>query len=288
MLVERTIASFLPAGGISALAYTYQVIAGFSSVIGAGVTTTLLPTITRDNSSRGKLALIHEGFYYLLVVLLPVSFGAYVLSEPFVLILFHHGAFTAASVIQSTQIFRAYAFAIIFVEMAGLFQVPFWADRRYRMIIFHNGLMAIVNVLLDLLLAPLFGVVGLALGFTLTCGVSSVRMLWLLSKVYGPVMTKERVTSALKPLAATTAMAIVVLLLRQPVSVLIMSRSSQFYNEVFRTILLVGVGSATYVAAGMLGRMQPFPALYGGLRAQMRRFSGSIFSPRESQRATDR
>jgi putative peptidoglycan lipid II flippase len=269
ILAERTVGSFLPAGSISELTYAFQVVMGFSAVIVAGVTTTLMPTLAQESSNSGKLRLIQQGFHYLLVAVLPLAFGVFLLARPLVLILFHHGAFSAANVAETTKVFQAYAFGILFATMAVLFQAPLLADRRYSLVISHNALMGLLNIILDLLLAPFLGVAGLALGYTLTSAASCLRLAWQLERRYGSFWTRTKLSSAAKPLVATLPMAIIVVALRSPVSALALSQVGQFYNEIFRTVVLAGVGTVTYVAGGIAGRMEPFPTMYRTLRSRL-------------------
>ncbi len=266
VLFERAIASFLPSGSISALTYNFQVVGGFSTVISAGLVTVLLPRLAQQNAGHERLALMRQGFYYLLVILLPLAMGAFLLSRSFVSILFFHGAFSAASADLATRVFRMYAFSMLFPEMAALLQVPFWADQRYRLLIAHNGMMAGVNVVLDLLLVRMIGVPGLALGFTLTGLVSGGRMAWLLHRDYGLLWTKERLSDLCKPLAATLVMLAVILAVQKPFSAFVFYRTSPFRGEIVRTAALVILGFITYAVAGISTRMEPFPALFLTLR----------------------
>jgi putative peptidoglycan lipid II flippase len=270
IVAERVIGSFLPAGSISALTYSYQVILGFSSVIIAGVTTVLIPMFAQQKSQAGKLTLLWDGFYYLLVLTLPLSFGGYLLARPLVLILFHHGAFSAASVEQTTQVFKAYALSPFFGAISVHFLNLFWADRQYRLLITHNGLMALLNILLDLALAPLWGATGLALGSTVANVASCVRLYRLAGKHYGSLLDGSRLFSALKPLGATLIMTVVVLALRVPVSTSVMFRQGQLRDEIVGAVVLAGAGFVTYLAAGIAARMEPFPTLYRSLALSFR------------------
>jgi putative peptidoglycan lipid II flippase len=270
VLFERAIASFLPAGGISALTYNFQIVGGFSTVISAGLVTVLLPRLAQQNAGHERLALMRQGFYYLLVILLPMAMGAFLLSRSFVSILFFHGAFSAANAELATRVFRMYAFSMLFPEMVALLQVPFWADQRYRLLIAHNGMMAGVNVALDLLLVRMMGLPGLALGFTLTGITSSGRMAWLLHRDYGLLCTKERLSDLFKPLAATLAMLAVILAVQRPFSAFVFSSASPFRNEIGRTGTLVVLGALAYIIAGISTRMEPFPAINLSLRNHWR------------------
>jgi len=264
VLGERVIASFLPAGSISELSYSLQVVGGLTAIILTGVTMPQMPLFAHQNSNAGKLGLLWQGIYYLLVVTLPLACGGYLLARPLVVILFRHGVFSMAAADETARVFRAYAFGIVLSALAVQFQTPFWADRRYATVIRHNGLVAGVNILLDLLLAPFFGVVGIAWGCTLASAFSCLRMGWLVHKRYGSPLPQHGLRSALKPLVATLVMAAVVFEARAPISGLLLSRPNVFYQEVFRAATLIGLGALAYVVSGFVQRMEPFPTLYRG------------------------
>jgi putative peptidoglycan lipid II flippase len=271
LLGEKVIASFLPTGSISALTYCFQAIGGLGAVILGGVTMAQMPMFARQDSIAGKLSLLWQGSYYLLVVTLPLAWGGYLLARPLVFVLFRHGVFTTSAAMEATQVFKGYAFTIFFSALAVQFQTPFWAERRYGTLVWNNTLIALLNIALDLLLVPYWGVVGIALGFTLSSAISCLRMGWLVRRHYGALFPRGSLPCALKALAASLAMALVVFLARRPVSGLVLARVSDFYQEIFRVLVLATLGMATYAASGLIQGMEPFGALYRGVWGRLRR-----------------
>ena len=265
-VAERAIASYLPAGSISALTYAFQLVGGGGAVIVAGVTTSLMPSLAQQKSPWMKLEMVRQGFYYLTVVLLPVVFGGYVLAGPVVMILFQHGAFTAADASATARMFQAYVFGMIFAGMAMLFQAPFWADRKYRVLVIHNSLIAVANVAFDLALVPFLGATALALGYTLAALLSSLRMAWLLSKNYGTVLPKDKLGTVLKPVLISLIMAVVVFAVRKPISAAVFWQAKPLRQEFLATTFIAAVGAATYMVGGVVAGMQPFPNLCTGFR----------------------
>jgi putative peptidoglycan lipid II flippase len=175
MLGERLLASYLTAGSISVMAYSYQVLLGFSSVILTGVTTLLTPLFSKSNSEIHNSALVWEGCQRLMTVLLPAACAIYVLSDLLVVALFEHGAFPAGQRAAAASVVRGYSMAVLFSALAAHLQSPLWAKRHYSRLVGHNAAMAAVNLVLDFALVPFFGAAGLAWGFTISSAVSCVR-----------------------------------------------------------------------------------------------------------------
>jgi len=273
-LVERIIGSYLAAGSISALTYSYQLVMGAGTVVSSGVNLPLIPSLAKQGSPADKIELLWQGLYYLLVLVLPLGCGIYLLAGPLVSVLFLRGAFTGADAIRTAEVIGAYAFGLVFSSLVAHLQTVYWADRKYKLLIVQLALVTLVNVLVDVPLGFAFGAWGLAAGFTLASAASCASMIWLIERDYGRLLSVGRLSVLVKPAAVTAIMATAMLAARGPASYF----SSTLFGygtstEAFsRLCLLSGVGLVVFSAAGLAGGLEPLPSL---ARSVLRRVSNS-------------
>ena len=261
-LVEREIASFLQEGSVTVITYGYQVVMGVTTIVAAGVSTVLMPLFARQRSQHGAMRLIADGLYYLCVTLLPLACFVYLIPDFIVTLIFRHGVFSAAAATDLSRVIRAYAPGLVLSSIGNHFQTPFWAQRRYRLLIVHNTLMAAVNIVLDLALAPFFGVVALALGFSGAALVHAMRLGYLLRRDFREAWDIRTFSAAMKPAVATLVMGAAIVAARH-----LAPGRAVLSGALTSDCILLGCAVAAYVVAGAACRMEPFPTLWQAMRA---------------------
>lgn len=257
-LAERMIGSYLASGSISALTYGYQLVVGAATIISTGMVTPLLPLLAQQKLSCDKLMFLKQGFHYLVGVTLPFSVGFYLLAGPAVRVLFHGNAARVSAGAETVLVVKMYALGITFNVLAQHFQSLHWAERRYRTLIIHNAFVAAVNILLDLILAPEMGVVGLALGFSLAGLASMCRMYWLVSRGYGSPFSSFREAQVLRPAIATVCMGVLVYLGRPWIDAAGGPLLSTLIGKGIKMGAVVATGMLVYFAAAAVMRVNPY------------------------------
>ncbi len=143
--------------------------------------------------------------------------------------------------------------------IAAHLQTLYWAERRYGRMIFHNSLVAVVNISVAYLLVDRFGVGGLALAFSIASMFSVFRLLWLVRRDY-LAYVPARTTFGLAKLAVTGS------LLAGGLRVAAITFGIEGHSVANPTTLITLaiaslVAAAFYFAVGRLSEIDPFPAL---------------------------
>lgn len=170
ILLASLFASYLADGSVSYLYYADRLVQFPLALIGASVSTVLLPTFSRE-AAIGRMDAISDNFdasvRLVMFVTIPAMAGLAALDDPIVGLLFGQGAFGPAAVAATAD--------CLFYLVFGL-----WAVTATRLLTtlhygissildpFYSGVLAIgVNIFGCLLLMPAMGIRGLAVSVSL-------------------------------------------------------------------------------------------------------------------------
>lgn len=170
------------------------------SMLSFAVRAAIYPLMARyHREAPDKLALLHEkATLYLIVLALPVATGVALLAEPIILLVYGEAFLPAVPVLQISV--WAAVFILINVPNARLLLV----DHRQQAASAITGLSMGVNVIANLLLIPLLGIVGSAVARVISSGVFFFTIYAFVQKRIRPVRFWPLLP---RPLLATLIMA---------------------------------------------------------------------------------
>ncbi|WP_023849203.1 murein biosynthesis integral membrane protein MurJ [Ponticoccus alexandrii] len=166
IFADTIIATFLPAGSLSHLYYAdrlYQLPIG---LIGVALGTAILPDIGRRaglGDEAGMRAVLDRALLICLIVGVPVAVIMATLGDWAIRILFVRGAFDLAAAEASGAILAAYALGLVPALSLRSLVVGFHGRGDTRTPLRLLVAATLVNIALKIVLAPMFGAVGLAL-----------------------------------------------------------------------------------------------------------------------------
>ncbi|HWP51385.1 MAG TPA: lipid II flippase MurJ [Clostridia bacterium] len=165
-IVDKAIASRLPAGAVSALSYA-QVLEGFAAAllvsnVGA-VTFSHFSEKSANSDREGLLQSLCRAAELLIVLLLPVSIVAAAASPHLVRLVYARGSFDAKALTATAQAFSGYAAGLVGLSLQTVFLRGLYAVGNTRLPL-KIGLWSIaLNVTLSWALSNMMGVGGIAL-----------------------------------------------------------------------------------------------------------------------------
>ncbi len=213
-LVDRVVASFIAAGAISALYFSFRLIHLPFSIISLALTRSLAPELSRVRGERdgaGLSRLVRFGFEANVFLLAPVSLFLAVFSTEVVRILYERGSFASASVAATALAFRYYALAIVPMGLVTLFNRVYSALEDNRMPLVAAGIGGGLNIIGDLLLfsTPL-AQGGIALASAIAWTVQAGLMLIWLRRSGVSVEVRQLVGAAFRLVVALGAFVAVI------------------------------------------------------------------------------
>lgn len=208
-MLDRTIASVLPEGSVSALSYANRVTGFVTAVFVVSVATAIFPQLSRlsagNNTKKLKSTFVtSSGIMSLLV--LPISAGIMIFSNEIVSLLFLRGAFTSADVERTAQVLFFYSFGLLAFSIKDVMINVFYAIEDTKTPTINSIIALALNTIFNLILLKPMGAGGLALATSISGIITLVMLTFSLRKKIGQLGLKRLFVSLFKMLLATGGM----------------------------------------------------------------------------------
>lgn len=217
-LVDRTIASTISVGAISALMYADSLIQFVQGAFSQTIATVYYPTVTQMAEERQLEKLkeyIRQEINTLILLLCPITVGILLLSEDIISILYGRGAFSDTAVSMTSISLSCYALGIIGSGVREVLSRVFYAFQDTKTPMRNATIGLVMNIVLNLILSRFFGIGGLAFATALSSTLIAV-LLWVrLRKKLGNFEDKKVWTDFYKILLSSIVMALGVILLKK-------------------------------------------------------------------------
>ncbi len=241
VLIDRTIASGIAVGGISALNYANRLNGFVQGLFVASITTVMYPMISKmaaEDNMKGLKSNISEAISIISLLVIPATVGAMIFSEEIVSLLFGRGAFTLEAIKMTGNALFYYSIGMIAFGLRDILSRAFYAlqDTKTPMII--ATIAVVLNVILNFILSRYLGIGGLALATSISAIVGTGLLFITLRRKIGGFGLKEISKSFIKISFASVVMGFIALgsfnFLRQDL------------RESLALIIAIGVGAIVY------------------------------------------
>lgn len=184
-VIDRAFASLLPSGSLSALAYGNRLTYATFQLFVTSFTTVLFPFFSmtaglENYQDLGKK--LFKSLTALFWIVLPLSLGILILSEPLVRLVYHRGAFNEESVRITSQAVLFYAIGLSANSLSNVLSYAFYSLKDTKTPITTGLLRLGVKFALSFALVGVMAHSGLALAESLSWVVKAVLLFFLLPK----------------------------------------------------------------------------------------------------------
>ena len=266
-VVDRSIASSMLTGGVSALSYASVLNTAIQEVLVTGIITILFAhcaQLVAQGEHQKVKAKLSSTIDALILILLPAAAGVIILAEEVVTNILCRGNFDAASVQLTTGALRCYSCGIIFLAIRDTLVKLFYAYKDTKTTTVTSIIAIALNIGLNLLLSRFWGIDGLAAATSIAAAAQCIVLYILLHKKIGDYGTKSTLIVLLKSAAAAGAMAGLLALLKY-------SQAFSSMPALLSLLLMVLIGVAIYFAAAFLLRIRPLTDLLVGIRKKIKK-----------------
>ena len=254
LLLDTLIASFLITGSISWLYYADRLLEFPLGLFGIGIATVILPSLSKlhsKNSATEFTATLDWGIKVISLFGWPALAGLMVLAQPIIMVLFMRGEFSQNDVLQVSMALFAYLSGLLSFMFIKILAPGYYARQDTKTPV-KIGIIAMVsNMAFNLMLAPFFGYVGLAIATTMSATLNA----WLLYRglkregVY--YLSKSTKIFMGKLVFSALVMALVVYQLSNDFDVWL---AMSFTAQVLQLIICIGGGCLSYfIMIALLG-----------------------------------
>ena len=251
-------ARFLPQGAVSDLYYADRLNQLPFALLGIGVGTAMLPSLSRQiaaGNAGAANATQNRALELVLVLALPATAALMIAATPIIQALLQHGALGRESAIATAQALAAFSLGLP-ANIAIKVLVPGFYARADTRTPVRIALIAMgTNLAMNLVLIWPMQHVGLALSTALSCWVNAGLLYWTLHKRGHLTLDARLKRSAARLLLATLAMAALLVLLDPVVSRHVTGRVLE--RAVWLGLLMGAAALVYFGAAFALGAFRP-------------------------------
>ncbi|MDJ0275618.1 murein biosynthesis integral membrane protein MurJ [Sphingomonas sp. 2R-10] len=175
----------LDAGSISYIYYADRLNQLPLGLIGIGLGTILLPTISRQLNRKddaGAMDTQNRGIELALLLTLPATIAFLTVAEPIIRALFQHGAFGAEDTIRCAQALAAFSLGLPAYVLIKVLTPGFYARQDTRTPVRFAMWSIAINIVLNLMLIPTIAHIGPPLATAIAAWVNVAMLYWTLRR----------------------------------------------------------------------------------------------------------
>lgn len=208
-IIDRTLASNLVTGSISALNYANRLEGIILGVFISAISTVIFPMLSKEASNdnqTGIKKIMGYGINIILVITIPATVGLIVLAGPIVQIAFERGAFNSADTIMTSQALIFYSIGLVAMSLRPLLNKVYYSLQDTRTPMTNGAISMAFNIVFNLILMRYMAHSGLALATSIASIIAIVLMYNGLKKKIGSLGTINYIKCGLKSGVASAIM----------------------------------------------------------------------------------
>jgi len=181
---DTLIASFLTAGSISYLYYGNRVFQLPLAIFAIALSVAIFPSVSKKikaKDEKGAILEFRKGFWILIYLLSAATIVGIIFSNEIIWLLFERGEFTRANTLDVAKVLQMYLVGLIPFGLSKLFNLWLFANHKQLKAAKIATISLIAYAISAVLLAKLFGAMGLALSNSISGIVSFI----LIAKEFG-------------------------------------------------------------------------------------------------------
>lgn len=241
VLVDRTIASQLAVGGISALNYANKLNGFIQGIFVISVSTAMYPLISKmaaEGNYNGLKKSIAEAIGSINLLVIPATIGAIIFAEPVVRLLFGRGAFDQQAISMTSVALLFYSIGMVGFGLREILSRAFYSMQDTKTPMINAAIALTINIVLNIILSRFLGIGGLALATSISAIFCTGLLFLSLRKKIGSFGMREISISFLKILGASLVMGLI--------AKLVYNTLLQKVSANLALIMSIGIGGLIY------------------------------------------
>lgn len=265
ILVDRTIASGVAVGGITALNYANRLNNFVQGIFVLSITTALYPMISKmaaENNMDGLKQSVSEAIVGINLLVIPAAVGSMIFAEPVVMLLFGRGKFDATAMSMTSIALVFYSVGMIGFGLREVLARAFYSLQDTKTPAINAAIAVILNIILNIILSKFMGIGGLALATSISAIFGTVLLFISLHKKIGAFGMKNISISFVKILGSSLVMGLVAKLAFNGINV--------SASQNLALISAIGVGALAYAVMIYFMKIEEVDVLIGVVKKKFR------------------
>ncbi|MBA7615605.1 putative lipid II flippase MurJ [subsurface metagenome] len=247
VVVDKTIASTLIDGSISALYYSNRLVQFPLGAFGIAISIAIFPTLAKqtakNNITEFKKSLLF-GLKMLLFITVPSAVGLIVLRDPLIRLIYEHGIFSRVATNMTASALLYYSIGLFAYACVRLITMSFYALKDTKTPVKIGIYIVFINIVLDLILIRFLAHSGLALATSVAAILNMIILLKVLQDKIGDIELKSQTSFLIKIIVSSIFLGIICVLVSNYLgSVLDLNDK---YNQIIQVTASVFSGGLVY------------------------------------------
>jgi len=247
VVVDRTIASTLINGSISALYYSNRLVQFPLGAFGIAISIAIFPTLAKytakNNISEFKKSLLF-GLKMLIFITVPSAVGLIVLKDSLIRLIYEHGIFSRVATNMTASALLYYSIGLFAYACVRLITMSFYALKDTKTPVKIGVYIVFINIALDLILVRYLAHSGLALATSVVAILNMIILLKVLQDKIGDIELKSQATFLIKIIISSIFLGIICVLVSNYLgSVLDLNDK---YNQIIQVTASIFSGGLVY------------------------------------------
>lgn len=217
-LIDRSMASGLNAGDITAMNYAYRLITFVIGVVIVPIITVMFSRMSKraaENNHKAILRILMQCIEVIVLILLPIIAMGGMLNLDVIKLAYMRGAFAMDSVVTTAGIFLMYLIGVVFYGLRDLFNRGFHSIQNTKIPLYTSIITVVINVTLNWVLSRIMGARGLALATTISSAIGALLLFIQLRRKLGRVNYLGTLIEVIKCAIAACVCAILALVMNR-------------------------------------------------------------------------
>jgi len=211
--VDKMFASQLNEGSIAALNYSSIIKQFVFYIFSIAVTTMIYPILSQyiaENNIKRVKEVFSKGLNIIIILFVPITIGAIILSEPAITFVYERGQFGHDSTLMTSSAFTMYSIGLLPLATRDVITKVFYSMQDTKSNLYIGIIAVLSNVLLNAILIKPMGHSGLALATSLSSFITLPLFFIVLRNKLGGLGLKNSLILFLKSCISGLAMGLVV------------------------------------------------------------------------------
>ncbi|SDZ63310.1 putative peptidoglycan lipid II flippase [Evansella caseinilytica] len=266
VLVDRTIASQIAIGGISALNYANNLNLFIQGIFVLSIATVMYPQISKmaaEGNESGLKKSVVEGINSIHLLVIPSTFGLMIFSGPVIELLLGRGAFDDTAITLTSYALFFYAIGMAGFGIREVISRAFYSLEDTKTPMINAAIAMVLNIILNIAFSRYLGIGGLALATSISGIFCALLLLYSLRKKLGPLGLKHIFTVMLKIIFASTVMAVA--------AAVVHSQLAEITSLYLSLLMAVSVGAGIYLLTIALLKVDTIDAFVSEIKRKYKK-----------------
>jgi len=253
VIVDRTIASTLIDGSISALYYSNRLVQFPLGAFGIAISIAVFPTLAKQTAKNDitefKKSLLFS-LKMLLFITIPSAVGLIVLKDSLICLIYEHGIFSRVATNMTASALLYYSIGLFAYACVRLITMSFYALKDTKTPVKIGIYIVFINIALDLILIRFLAHSGLALATSVAAILNLIILLKVLQDKIGDFELKSQVSFLVKIIISSIFLGITCVLVGNYFGKVL--DLNYKYNQIIQVIASIFTGGMVYLISSYI------------------------------------